>query len=406
MGYNLAKTKKALLNKWDWDTPSNNIPLFLWGPIGIGKTSIVEQAVIERKKKDLEAIIKNFAETEKEHIEAKCKLERLENYNRSSEIQDILDENLLVLRLAERPIEQLQGVPTPNFKGRVTMFFMPENMVNISKSDWVVIFLDELDKADEWKMAAATHMIESKRVGEFTFPKDTFIICAGNRVDDSWISKEVVPELKNRGAHVDVDPDLDVWLDWASKNKIRTDIIGFHKYAKSIGKNFLVVYNEGDNNFATPRTWHYASLQADKIERRGGEGWEAEMYDEIEQLIGKTALEYKAYRELYRKVNVEDILNGTASVPKLDGVMTNNRRNSILTKQYIYAMAICERVTADLLKNDRYLNNFVNALEDFIADARVIIFISLQTNKRELIDIISSNKKGERLIDEFFESMM
>jgi len=398
MGYNLEKTKRSIFNKWDWDNPERSIPVFLWGQIGIGKTSIINQVVIARIKKDLE----EDKEANKE------KLHRLNNYKYLSEVQDMIDEHLLVLRLAERPIEQLQGVPTPDFKNKVTMFFMPENMVNISKAKWVVVFLDELDKADEWKMAAATHLIESKRIGEFTFPKDTYVVCAGNRVEDSWISKEVVPELKNRGAHIDVDVDLGVFLSWAVKNDIRQDMIAFHRYGEALGKNFLAVYTDGENSFATPRTWEFSSRQADKIEKRAIDDgshsdnlWQEEMFDEIEQLIGKTASEFKAYITLYKKVDIIKILNGSTKIPKFEGAGINKA----LSNQYVYAMSLCEQITADHLSNEIYLSNFVKALNDFIGDARSIIFIILNSNKKEIIEIISKTEIGAKLIDEFFESM-
>jgi hypothetical protein len=253
-------------------------------------------------------------------------------------------------------------------------------------------------------MAAMTHLIESKRIGDFSFPKDTFIICAGNRVEDSWLSREVVPELKNRGAHINVEPDLDDWTEWAIKNNIRKDIISFLRYMKSLNKNYLIRRQEGDDSFASPRTWHYSSLQADKIEAKAdktNENWREELYDEVEQLVGiDSASEYKAYVELYMKVNIDNILNGTQSIPKIDSKIAN-----AISKQYIYAMAICEQITKEKLADANKLDNFIKAINCFVGDVFFIMMITLNNKNKDIIDIIGDHKEGEKLVNAFFENL-
>jgi len=66
---------------------------------------------------------------------------------------------------------------------------------------------------------------------------------------------------------------------------------------------------------------------------------------------------------------------------------------------------ICEQIKEEQLKDEKNLINFVNALGDFIGEARVIIFMMLNSNKKEILNIIGSVEAGEKLIDEYFESM-
>ena len=63
---NIVKAKGYIRNKWDWENPKNNIPICLWGPIGVGKTWTVLELVAERVLYDariaLAEIIKKIEE--------------------------------------------------------------------------------------------------------------------------------------------------------------------------------------------------------------------------------------------------------------------------------------------------------------------------------------------------------
>ena len=105
MGYNTKQVRSAILNKWDWQDSSNNIPILVWGPPGVGKTHLIMSVAVERKIKELESNIRKMKETSFNSMQQKQldkmseDLDRLNNYTNPDDIEDILEEHLLVMRL-------------------------------------------------------------------------------------------------------------------------------------------------------------------------------------------------------------------------------------------------------------------------------------------------------------------
>ena len=400
--YTVEEIKIAIMNKWDWEHPALNIPILLWGAPGLGKTWIIFDLVAGRKLSEL-CNLPNPTEEDRE------KIRRLQNYSNPNEIEDLIEENLLVLRLAERPIEQLEGVPAPDFANRSTCFLMPENSVKLTKSKWVVIFVDELDKASESKMAAATHLIENRQIGDFKFPLDTMVIAAANRVSDSWLSKPVSPELCNRMAHVELGVDIDGWIDWAKKSNIRKDIIRFHEYCKKMNKNWLAKYPdassaEAPRQFPTPRMWHKTSLQMDRVEAKykhlyAPEGSDdrrkidSEMKREAEQLVGEVAAsELFTYIKIYLEADVQSILNGTRRLSQ------TAKRENLLPTQYIYACAYVDQIQISDLNNPSNLGHSIQFLEDLFPEIQTVFVKMLSASNEDVFYKLMSTQRGEQIV--------
>lgn len=75
-----------------------------------------------------------------------------------------------------------------------------------------VVFLDELNTAAQAVQNAALRLIQNKAIDNVRLPPDTIIIAAGNppeRVHGLWSLSEA---MRNRFAHVNVEPDLKSWL--------------------------------------------------------------------------------------------------------------------------------------------------------------------------------------------------
>ncbi len=382
--YNIIQAKRAARNKWDWQNPINNIPFFIWGPIGVGKTWIIQQLVAERMVFDRKQIIADENATQEEKELASKELYRLQHFIDPKEVEDLLGLHMLVLRLAERPIEQLQGVPTPDLVNQQTVFLIPKNFVDIKKATWVVAFLDELDKADELKMAAATHFIEARRIGDFILPLDTFVIAAANRVSDSWISKPIVPELRNRAAHIEVDVDVGVWIDFATNNKLRPSVIGFHSYMKTKGENYLSMdgstLNEDlDYAFPSPRTWHKGCILLDRLEAKGCAY--GELLFELKQLVGERAtIAYDTYMKLYSTVNIKEILDGTWPISRI----TSGDLASI-SNQHVVAFALCDQLSVEMFDNENWVTNIMKVLTSLHNDIRVIFLKTMTSTKEDVL---------------------
>lgn len=275
---NIKEAKSNILRKW------GSYPIIIWGPPGIGKTSLITQIAAEKKL-----------------------------------------EHTLIIRLAERPVEQLQGVVIPSLSRDSARFILPDNIVACKSYQTGLIFLDELDKADPYKFAAATHLLDSKCLGDFTLGDGWQIIAAANRESDSYLSNSIPPELSNRCAHIELSFDYHVWVEWARKNNINPDIINFHIDTKG---QFLARYDlSGSKAFPTPRTWEMAS----RISSKYPEFIVEEIKDFCGELAGIEFIKYKTSAK-YKKL-IESILTGNyhiwTSLPQNDKILTLQRLASL-----------------------------------------------------------------------------
>lgn len=406
--YTVEQAKQAIMNKWDWENPNANIPIFLWGSIGIGKTNCVQDLVASRMIYELENNLPNLNGEAKK--KAARELERLKNYDRPKEVEDLLERHLLTLRLAERPIEQLQGVPAPDFERSRTVFLMPENVQKFQQTDWCVVFVDELDKADEAKMTAATHLIEARRIGDFVFPSDTMIIAAANRVTDSFISKPIVPELRNRAAHIELVADVEAWVDWAKKKNVEPSVVRFIEYKFKVGEQWLAVYDDANDlnysfAFPTPRTWHAYATQHKRLVAKNEKITNKELLRELEQFVGNKAMvEFETYYSLYSTIDVMDILTGKKTLP-VYSEESERTYNQILSDQYIYMFAVCDQMIPEHLDNDTYKDNFLKFVFALNEELRTVFFQNLTSNE-VLLNRLLKIKELSGLIDEVAKDIL
>ena len=395
----IKKARQALLNKWDWENPENNLVLYIHGSIGVGKTYLIQQVVAERKLFELEKIEKgSLTENQKNQIL------RLKSYKDPKEIKDIIEPHLLMLRVSQRSLEFFSGIPSPNFAEKSAAFLMPDCLLKLKDVDWCVVFLDEIDKADDPRFTAITYLVESRKLGDFSFPKDTFVVACLNKVTDSWLSKELPNELKNRGAHITLDVSIKEWLKWA-EGKIRPDIIEFHKFKQSLNENYLAIYEDSNNDanfansFPTPRTWHFASLQADKLEKKGSSF--EEIADEMSQFVGSKAItEYKNYIRLYREVDVEGIINGSKKIPQ-----ARQGDNKAISNQYVHVFAICNYLKVEHIKDENRMKNLMDNINLLMDDLKIAFLLTISSSKPDVNNKIHESKHGEALIDWFLEKV-
>jgi hypothetical protein len=329
---------------------------------------------------------------------------RLKSYKDPKEIQDIIEPHLLMLRLSQRSLEFFTGIPAPNFEEKTATFLMPDSLSKLNNVDWCVIFLDELDKADDSRFVAITYLVESRKLGDFSFPKDTFVVACLNDVNDSWLSKELPNEIKNRGGHINLEVSIKDWLEWA-EGKIRPDIISFHKYKQSLNENYLAVYEDSNNeanvvnSFPTPRTWHFASLQADRLEKRGFSF--DEIADEMSQFVGARAItEFKTYVKLYKNIDVEAFLNGSKKIQKV-----KPGDNKAISEQYVSVFAICNYLQTQHLKEEQRMINLMDNINNLLDDLKICFIMTISSSKPSVNNMIHESKHGEKLIDWFLSKV-
>lgn len=247
----------------------------LWGAPGVGKTQLVHQTAEKLAKVTGKKV-------------------------------NVIVASLLLMS----PID-LRGIPAKDVNketGDLVARWLPPEIFKMNPSDDVInfLFLDEISAAPPSVQAAAYQIALDKRIGEHVLPKNTIVICGGNRVTDKSVAYKMPKALCNRMTHIEIRPSVDDWKIWAYDHGIDSRIIGFVNYNHDMLNRFDP--NTDDVAFPTPRSWEMVNqyLQCGSFD---------DMYAMIAGTIGMgTTLEFKTYIEVYDKLPLfEDIASGKLS---------------------------------------------------------------------------------------------
>ena len=147
---------------------------FVWGPPGVGKSSIVR------------------------------------------EIADSKNWKLLDVRASLLDPTDLRGIPAIE-DGKAKWCppaFLP------SGNSKGILFFDELNAAPPLVQASLYQLTLDRRIGEYTLPDGWRIIAAGNRAEDASVTFRMPAALANRFIHLDYEVDFDDWRAWAIREKV------------------------------------------------------------------------------------------------------------------------------------------------------------------------------------------
>ena len=185
------------------------LPVFIWGPPGIGKSALVRQ----------------FADA----VGLPCV-------------------SLLGSQLAP---EDLIGVPQIT-DGRSR--FCPPTL--IARDEPYCLFLDELNACSQDVQKAFYSLILDRRVGEFELPPGTIVIGAGNRSEDAAITRPLSSALINRLVHVQLRASARDWLAWAQDAQLHELVVS---YVSQRSDHLWAKPPKHEEPFSTPRGWEMLS---------------------------------------------------------------------------------------------------------------------------------------------------
>jgi MoxR-like ATPase len=170
---------------------------FLLGGTGVGKSAVVRQ-VADELADDKEVIV--------------------DAINPNSKQFGFID-----FRLSLYETVDLGGLPYIDDAGGQKRAFLG----NLPTKGEGLLFFDEYPQASPSVQAVIGQLIYEKRLGEYVLPKGWKIICAGNRVSDRASSNKLPSHVIGRVALIDFEHNVDDWINWANKNNVHEDVIGF-----------------------------------------------------------------------------------------------------------------------------------------------------------------------------------
>lgn len=229
---------------------------------------------------------------------------------------------LIDLRLSQLDPVDLRGVPSVDTKKRITSWNPPSFLPTDGKG---ILFLDEINSAAQATQAAAYQLVLDRRLGDYVLPPGWAIIAAGNRSTDRAIVNQMSTALKNRFTHINFEVNLDDWCDWALRNNIAIEVLGFIRFRPMLLNEFEQRNDSKEERervqrlkdaqaFATPRSWEFLSKV---IQQKPSASIEYELYSGI---VGEgAAAEFMGYLKYYRDLpNLDALLMnpGAAKVPE------------------------------------------------------------------------------------------
>ena len=142
-------------------TTELRLSVMIWGPPGVGKSSIVSQVATRS----------------------------------SIELVD--------LRLSQLAPTDLRGLPVPRSE---TSDWLPPHF--LPRKGEGILFLDEINMATPVVQGVAQQLILDRKVGSYTVPNGWFVWAAGNRKEDGAAVFDMPAPLANRFLHLEVSVDL------------------------------------------------------------------------------------------------------------------------------------------------------------------------------------------------------
>lgn len=216
-------------------------------------------------------------------------------------------------RASQREYSDIKGLPYPN-NGNIVEWLMTKEFAQIKEGTHGFLFFDEITQANDEVQNALFQLIHDRRLGDLVLPDTWSIVAAGNRIEDKSGVRPLGMALNNRFNHLTIATNVDAFTNWGLKNNIRLEIIGFLKFKPD---HLHKLENHKFPAYPTPRTWHRASILLEGFDLEKKEDIE-EAFEYLSQTVGDAvAMEWKAYQELTRKIDVDDILNNPAKAKEL-----------------------------------------------------------------------------------------
>jgi hypothetical protein len=159
--------------------------------------------------------------------------------------------------------EDVSGIP--HIVGERSVFCPPRILLP-EKPEPFCLFLDELPATTPDVQKAFYSLLLERRLGEHKLPTGTWVVAAGNRVEDRALVRSLSSALVNRVVILQVRVDVKEWLQWAGANRVRPEILAFINF---LPESLMRPVPANPVPFSTPRSWASLSRTLDLAEAAG-----------------------------------------------------------------------------------------------------------------------------------------
>lgn len=162
---------------------------------------------------------------------------------------------LFDLRLTTIEPQDLRGLPYYDHEGQRTVWYRPEDLPD-DPDHPAILFLDELTAAAPALQPTVYGLLQERRVGRHLLPAATFIVAAGNGVEDGAVAYEMGTALSDRLIHLSLRAEANDWLArYAIPNGLHPAVTAFIRTRPDLLETTEEALRRGQMIACTPRSW-------------------------------------------------------------------------------------------------------------------------------------------------------
>ena len=255
-----------------------------------------------------------------------------------------------------------------------------------------ILFIDEINCVSETLAPMMLQFLQGKTFGNQKVPEGWVIVTAGNPPEYNKSVREFDVVTLDRIKRIDVQPDFEVWKEYAYEQGIHPAVISYLELRR---KNFYRMENTVDGRiFATARGWEDLSRLIQVYETLGKEVDREVVYQYIQHPM--IAKDFAAYLALYNKYKtdyaVEDLLQG-----KWTQLTVQKIRNASLD-EHLSLVGLLNGKLSQLFTECYLMDSYVTKLYKYMVYYRDnLADISLKVICQKAADDLESARKSELL---------
>ena len=255
-----------------------------------------------------------------------------------------------------------------------------------------ILFIEEINCVSETLAPMMLQFLQGKTFGNQKVPEGWVIVTAGNPPEYNKSVREFDVVTLDRIKRIDVQPDFEVWKEYAYEQGIHPAVISYLELRR---KNFYRMENTVDGRiFATARGWEDLSRLIQVYEALGKEVDREVVYQYIQHPM--IAKDFAAYLALYNKYKtdyaMEDLLLG-----KWTQLTIQKIRNASLD-EHLSLVGLLNGKLSQLFTECYLMDSYVTKLYEYMVYYRDnLADISLKAICRKAENDLESARKSELL---------
>jgi hypothetical protein len=256
--------------------------------------------------------------------------------------------------------EDVSGIP--RIVGERSVFCPPRVLLPETPEPFC-LFLDELPATAPDVQKAFYSLLLERRIGEYKLPEGTWVVAAGNRMEDRALVRAMSSALVNRVVILNIKASKKEWFVWAKNNNVRSEIISF---VNLVPDALMRPVPAEPVPFSTPRSWTLLSRALDAAEASGI------LSNEVRRALsfGRVSAEDAAVFCTMSENNFNNIL------PPLEYILNPDKMPTQLSEKWFVLSMIRNVVKNNMLVNvpSEKLNKFLQRINQ---ESRFALLVDL-----------------------------